>query len=132
MIAQLNDGLEVIASQTRANEKRLRGLADPSQQISAFVETISDIAARTDMLALNASIESIRAGEHGRGFAVVADEVRKLADQAAQATREIAAHVNARIGVHDHGAAIGSRRQCQNRQRSPVSAQRCLPTARHP
>lgn len=86
----LNDGMRRVRSESQTCEKKLRGLCDPSRQISAFVGTISDIAARTDLLALNASIESIRAGEHGRGFAIVADEVRKLAEQASDATREIA------------------------------------------
>mgnify|MGYP003662820127 CR=1 FL=1 len=89
LVARLAEGMDRIGQQCLTSESRLRGLADPSQQVSAIVESIGDIAARTDMLALNASIESIRAGEHGRGFAVVADEVRKLAEQASQATSEI-------------------------------------------
>ena len=89
LVQRLSEGMDRLADQCTTSENRLRGLADPSQQISSIVESISDIAARTDMLALNASIESIRAGEHGRGFAVVADEVRKLAEQSSQATSEI-------------------------------------------
>lgn len=93
-IAELSSGLAQIRTDSQSCEKKLRGLCDPAQQISAIVETICDIASRTDLLALNASIESIRAGEHGKQFAKVADEVRKLAEQATDATREIASLID--------------------------------------
>jgi len=89
LVQALIEGMKRMRAESQVCEKKLRGLCDPAHQISAIVATISDIAARTDLLALNASIESIRAGEHGRGFAIVAEEVRKLAEQAASATREI-------------------------------------------
>ena len=94
LVSGLIEGLNRIRTQSQTCEKKLSGLSDPSRQINAIVGTISDIAARTDLLALNASIESIRAGEHGRGFAIVADEVRKLAEQATDATREISSLVD--------------------------------------
>ena len=56
---------------------------------------MGNISARTDMLALNASIEAVRAGQEGRGFAVVAEEVRRLAESTATASRDIAALVDA-------------------------------------
>ena len=111
LVQRLTEGMDRVGEQCKASENRLKGLADPSQQVSAIVDTISDIAARTDMLALNASIESIRAGEHGRGFAVVADEVRKLAEQASQATNEIAQLLESmRTATHESIAAIGNQR----------------------
>jgi len=56
---------------------------------------MGNISARTEMLALNASIEAVRAGQEGRGFAVVAEEVRRLAESTATASRDIAALVDA-------------------------------------
>ncbi len=85
----LIEGVQRIRNCSETSKKKLRSLGDPTRQIGNIVGNITDIAARTEMLALNASIESIRAGEHGRGFAVVADEVRKLAEQTAHSAREI-------------------------------------------
>ncbi|WP_432201365.1 methyl-accepting chemotaxis protein [Erythrobacter sp. W53] len=64
-------------------------------EIGEIVELIQSIAQRTNLLALNASIEAARGGEAGRGFAVVASEVKELAAQTGDATQQVAAKIAA-------------------------------------
>ena len=59
------------------------------QEIRQAIELITNIAAETNLLSLNASIEAARAGEHGRGFAVVASQIQKLAEESNSSAREI-------------------------------------------
>ena len=84
-VAGILDIRETVAETTR----KVKRLGESSQEISKIVGLISQIASRTNLLALNASIEAARAGDAGRGFAIVADEVRQLADRAAKASKEI-------------------------------------------
>ncbi len=77
-IDELNEAMELITS--------------TSGEIKKIIDTIDDIAAQTNILALNASVEAARAGEAGKGFAIVANEVRELAhksDEAAKATMNL-------------------------------------------
>ena len=65
-------------------------LASASDSIGSVVQLIQDIAGQVNLLSLNATIESARAGDAGKGFAVVAAEVKNLADQTTKATEQIA------------------------------------------
>ena len=75
-------GMDRIRDQVQDTSKRIKRLGESSQQIG-------DIADRTSILALNASIQAAMAGEAGQGFAVVAEEVERLAERANDATKQI-------------------------------------------
>ncbi|MFH1804744.1 MAG: HAMP domain-containing methyl-accepting chemotaxis protein [Pseudomonadota bacterium] len=76
-------------SEAEESQRNIISLEKASNQIGSIIDLINDIAHRTRMLSLNATIEAERAGELGRGFAVVANEVKSLADQTASATSQI-------------------------------------------
>lgn len=88
------DSINRIRDTIRETEKRIKRLGERSQEISTAVNLINNISERTHILALNASMHAASAGEAGRGFAVVADEVQRLAENAREATSQIATLVN--------------------------------------
>ncbi len=92
---------------SEANENvadAMEKLQTRAEDVKGIADTIFAISSKTNLLALNASIESARAGEAGRGFAVVADEIRDLAEQTRAETENIATILNE---LSDHANAAG-------------------------
>ena len=88
------NSIEKIRDTVANTAKKVKQLAESSQEIAQIVEIISGISEKTNLLAFNASVEAARAGEHGEGFRIVAEEVRRLADRTTDATKDIQQLVN--------------------------------------
>jgi methyl-accepting chemotaxis protein len=89
-MAQTVDSILNLRTTVGETAKKMKRLGESSQKISQVVALIEEIALKTNLLAINASVEASRAGEQGQGFTVVAEQVGALAEQSAAATREIA------------------------------------------
>jgi methyl-accepting chemotaxis protein len=87
----------------------MQKITDSSKRIADIIGVIDGIAFQTNIIALNAAVESARAGEQGRGFAVVASEVRSLAQRSAQAAKEIKDLIGESVERVEAGAALVNR-----------------------
>ena len=82
-------GMERIRSQMESIAESMMRLSEQSQTIGQIIASVEDLAAQSNLLAVNAAIEAAKAGEHGKGFGVVAQEVKSLAEQSRQATERV-------------------------------------------
>lgn len=102
------DALETAQKNERfitESSRSIRDMESQSHKIEEIINTINEIADQTNLLSLNASIESARAGEAGRGFAVVADEISKLATVSIDSAREISQIISDTTKSTGHVAA---------------------------
>jgi len=103
--------VEVSRQGQEATESTIKGMARISQQMESIadgivqlnnqskligdiINTVDDLAQQSNLLAINASIEAAKAGEHGKGFAVVAQEVKNLSQQSKEATANVRTILN--------------------------------------
>ncbi|HEX9241759.1 MAG TPA: methyl-accepting chemotaxis protein, partial [Anaeromyxobacter sp.] len=82
-------GIESLRAAVADAHRRVSALGRRSDDIDQVVDFISEVAGRTNLLSLNASIIAAQAGEHGKPFGVVADQIRELAAQIARSTKSI-------------------------------------------
>jgi len=93
-------------NQLKSDFAHIQGLAHEVLAFTPMIKTITSIAQKTHLLALNAEIEAARAGTAGRSFAVVAHEVRKLAEQTAKAASDIAEKINSTCSSANRELAV--------------------------
>lgn len=100
VIGKLNTQSETIAKANSNVVETMERLKEKVLDVKSIADTISDISTQTNLLSLNASIESARAGEAGRGFAVVAEQIRKLSEE----TRNETDHISRILEELSHNA----------------------------
>ncbi|MBR1860308.1 MAG: HAMP domain-containing protein [Lachnospiraceae bacterium] len=93
-VKELTESAEVTGEITDEVISTIKQLEEKLKAVHDVVNTINDIAKRTNLLSLNASIEAARAGEAGRGFTVVAEEIRNLSTQCMESAGRISEIVN--------------------------------------
>lgn len=105
------EGMFTLEQKVEAVTEQMLYLSEQANEIGSISHLVSDLANRTNMLALNSSVEAARAKEHGQGFAVVAGEIRKLADQSQRSAEkisglvsEIQSAINSTVMVTEEGS----------------------------
>ena len=100
-VSEAVEGMRHVEAQMRSIAESMNRLNEQGQAIGEIIQTVEDVAEQSRLLAVNASIEAVKAGEQGKGFAVVAQEVRSLAEESKTATarvRTILADIQAATG----------------------------------
>jgi twitching motility protein PilJ len=106
-VRQTSKAMSAIRERVQEAARAIKRLGESSQEIGNIVQIINDIADRTSILALNASIQAAMAGDAGRGFAVVAEEVQRLAEQSTNSTKQIETLVKTIQGeINEAGARM--------------------------
>lgn len=88
-VSRSMSSMNEIRSTVQGTGKRIKRLGERSQEISYITDIINGIAERTTVLALNANMQAMAAGDAGKGFSVIADEIQRLAESSRESTEQI-------------------------------------------
>jgi methyl-accepting chemotaxis protein len=88
-VEQTLQSMTILKENVGAISAEILRLSEQTNQIGNISTAVTDLANQTNMLALNASVEAVRAGENAQGFTVIATEIRKLADQSKKSAEKI-------------------------------------------
>ncbi|MBI5238334.1 MAG: methyl-accepting chemotaxis protein [Deltaproteobacteria bacterium] len=94
LVKETIDGISHIREQMEYIAETIVKLSEHNQSIGDIIASVDDLAEQSNLLAVNASIEAAKAGEHGKGFIVVAQEIKSLAEQSKQATKQVRTILN--------------------------------------
>ncbi len=86
---QTAEGIHRIKDRMESIREAVKELQEQSNAIGNIMDSVQDIADQSHILAVNASIEAARAGDHGRGFTVVSQEIKSLAEQSKDSTNRV-------------------------------------------
>ena len=90
---RMMEAMNHLKAKVEAIARQILTLSEQTGQINSITELVTGFATETKMLAMNAAVEAVRAGEHGKGLSVLAMEVRKLADESTRSAERISALV---------------------------------------
>lgn len=104
-LQSVNQNMETMLKQINQHDQTIKTMGDKSRDIRKIISIIQGISFQTGLLSLNAAVEAARAGQAGKGFSVVAAEVKKLAEEANNASEQIAAQITDMLNSVDNALA---------------------------
>ncbi len=99
------EGSKSLSNSTNA----IKDIKKASDTVSEIILSINDIAKKTNLLAMNASIEAAHAGSAGRGFAVVAEEIRRLAETSGASAKQIIQEITSMTDLINNGVSLSEK-----------------------